>query len=345
MKLNISNHSFNKKQIEVVPCNPDWVEQYEQEAAKIKVALGANCIEVHHVGSTSVAGLSAKPKVDIIAEVRELSLLKKPLEALGYNYRGGFNIPLRKTFTLRMEFVQVNLHVFEENDPEIEMNLLFRNYLRENEDARVEYEAIKYKLLEEESSHIVNNSMYTGYTLGKNDFIQKIIEKTGFDDYRFYFCVQNQEIERAKYLRQKYFFSIRNIEDPYIWTFNHDEHKHFVLYKGIKIISYAHVQLFGNTKALIRIIVTDEAYRNLGAGSKLLSLIEKYLRIEGYKSIHAESRQSSLKFYLNNGYSEMECDEPDIGETSSDDVMVGKLLRVKTSSSIFSQSLNAINFR
>jgi len=326
MKLNISNHSFNKKQIEVVPYNPDWTKYYEQEASKIKDALGKNCLAVHHVGSTSVQGLSAKPKIDIIAEVRDLSFEINQLEELGYTYRGGFNIPLRKTFTLRKEGVQVNLHVFEEGDPEIEMNLLFRDYLRANKDAREEYEAIKYKLLEEESSHIVNNSMYTGYTLGKNDFIQKIIKKTGFDGYRFLLCVQSAELEKAKYLRQKYFFGLHNIEDPYIWTFNHDDHKHFVLYKGVEIVSYAHVQLFGNNKALIRIIVTDEAYRCTGAGSKLLCLIEKYLRQENYKSIHAESRQSSLKFYLNNGYSEMEFNDPNIGETDPSYIKLGKLL-------------------
>jgi GrpB-like predicted nucleotidyltransferase (UPF0157 family) len=55
------------KHIEVVQYNDDWPKMFEQEAASIKQALGNNCIEIHHVGSTSIPGLSAKPIIDIIA--------------------------------------------------------------------------------------------------------------------------------------------------------------------------------------------------------------------------------------------------------------------------------------
>jgi len=54
------------KKIEVLPYNPLWQEQFEAEAKQIKEALGGICSAIYHVGSTSVPGLAAKPKIDII---------------------------------------------------------------------------------------------------------------------------------------------------------------------------------------------------------------------------------------------------------------------------------------
>ena len=64
------------EKIEVVPYNPDWPKQFEIEAEKIRGALEDNLIEVHHVGSTSIPGLAAKPRIDIIAEIKDLNKLK-----------------------------------------------------------------------------------------------------------------------------------------------------------------------------------------------------------------------------------------------------------------------------
>lgn len=50
--------------IEVVPYNPNWPSEFKTEAEKIKQALGDNCIEVHHIGSTSVPGMATEPIID-----------------------------------------------------------------------------------------------------------------------------------------------------------------------------------------------------------------------------------------------------------------------------------------
>jgi GrpB-like predicted nucleotidyltransferase (UPF0157 family) len=139
------------KHIAVVPYNPEWPNMFEAETIKIKKVLGNNCVAIHHIGSTSVPGLSAKPKIDIIAVVGNLNFSDNIL--LGYLYRGGFNIPLRKTFTSRNVVPEVNLHIFEEGDDEVELNLLFRNYLRQNDSTARMYEALKYELIKNESSH------------------------------------------------------------------------------------------------------------------------------------------------------------------------------------------------
>lgn len=117
-----------------------------------------------------MSGLAAKSKIDIIAVARDLLFDKSQLEDLGYEYRGGFSIPLRRSFTIRTPNRNINLHVFEESDPEIELNILFRDYLRPHPKVRDEYALLKYRLIQEESSHKKNDSMYRGYTLGKHDF-------------------------------------------------------------------------------------------------------------------------------------------------------------------------------
>ena len=312
--------------IKIEPYDPEWVNIFEIESAFIKRAVGDNCFAIHHVGSTSIPGLASKPRIDIIAVVRDLFFHQSQLEAI--EYRGGFSIPLRRSFTIREPKREINLHVFEENDPEIELNILFRDYLRKDSNARDEYALLKYKLIAEDSSHIKNNSMYRGYTLGKHDFIAKILKMSGFNKHRFVLCIHRYEWDSAKNFRNKYFFSPNGIEDPYTWTFSHPDHAHLVLYKGIEIIGYAHIQFWPMDRAAIRIIVIDEDKRDQQEGSKFLSLIEKWIKSRGVKSIHAESRQSSLKFYLQNGYAEMPFNDPEEHETDPHDVPVAKIFKV-----------------
>src|SRR5438552_10266127 len=89
------------KQIDVVPYDPNWPMLFELESAAIKKELGDNCVAIHHIGSTSVPGLAAKPKIDMIAVVRDPENLIEKLEMIGIQYRGEFNIPLHYGFSKR----------------------------------------------------------------------------------------------------------------------------------------------------------------------------------------------------------------------------------------------------
>jgi len=79
--------------IEVVPYDPLWPQLFEEEAALIKEALEENIIELHHIGSTSVPGLSTKPIIDIIATVKHPDKTITLLRAHGYTYHGAYNLP------------------------------------------------------------------------------------------------------------------------------------------------------------------------------------------------------------------------------------------------------------
>lgn len=315
------------KSIQVVPYDPNWVFHYEKEAALIRKALGKNCLAVYHIGSTSVPGLTAKPIVDVLVVVQKALLAREPLEKIGLRYRCEYNIPLRYFFSKKGDQDGLHLHLCEANHPEIELNLMFRDYLRAHPQKRDAYAALKEKLVQDDSSsQKKEHSTFTDYTLRKGDFIREVLKETGFSKRRILKCNDDTEWKAAKHFRQTYFFGPYGIEDPYTWTFHHQEHAHLILYQGSQIEGYAHLQFWHDQRVAIRIIAIDEQKRNQKAGSTFLSFLEKWLKALGTKSIHAESRQSSLNFYLKNGYHKLPFDDPEEHPTDSNDVPVGKLL-------------------
>jgi len=312
--------------IEIQHYDPKWALQFEQEAERVRKALGDDLIAIHHVGSTSVPGLAGKPKIDIAAEVKDLDFPHQALINLDYEYRGSFNLPLHKCFDYGSCELSINLHIYEHNSPEIELNLVFRDYLRSHPAAKKRYEYLKYHLLKDESSHQKVGPVYNEYTLRKHDFIQSILKVAGFHGFRFVFCTYDKEWESVRNFRNKYFFEPNRIDDPYTWTFDHKDHKHFIFYSGTDMVGYAHVQLWPENRASIRIMVIDESQSNKGFGRQFLKQIERWLKLEGYQSVHTESTPDALPFYRNQGYSEMPFNDPDGYEGDIRDTAMGKIL-------------------
>lgn len=139
-------------------------------------------------------------------------------------------------------------------------------------------------------------------------------------------CTTNAEWEAAKTYRQTYFFDKQPVADPYTWTFDHPDHRHFVLYQDANIIGYAHIQLWPEHRVAIRIIVIEETKRNQTFGKQFLYKIEEWLRRKKYRSTHAESSPAALNFYTQCGYARMPFDDPDGYEGGVEDIPVGKML-------------------
>src|SRR5512134_3140614 len=82
--------------IVVVPYNPDWPLQFRSEAAKIAAIFGPDLVSIHHIGSTSVPGLSAKPIIDVMPVMRDIAavdLFNPAMIRLGYQPKGENGIP------------------------------------------------------------------------------------------------------------------------------------------------------------------------------------------------------------------------------------------------------------
>jgi GrpB-like predicted nucleotidyltransferase (UPF0157 family)/GNAT superfamily N-acetyltransferase len=311
--------------IEVVPYNLHWPQMFEDEASRIKQAVGDNCLEIHHIGSTAVPGLDAKPIIDIIMVLKKPTDSIIPLESIGYSYKGEVNIPFRFYFSKKTP-IQVHLHVYEVGNSETELNLLFRNFLRSNTQAGREYTKLKSTLVEEQKNHKDVRPMFSHYTLGKNAFIRTVLQQAGFDKLRLMHCTHYAEWEAAKTFRQKYFFDNVPIADPYTCTFDHGDHVHFVLYKGTEIIGYTHLQRWPDQRIAMRIIVIDEPLRGQKFGSQLLELCERWLKKQEIKSIHVQASPKAYKFYCQHGYSEMPFNDPGNHESAPQDIDMGKLL-------------------
>jgi len=266
---------FLKRQIavEIAEYDKNWPAMYEAEAKRIHLALGENCTQIHHVGSTSVPGLSAKPKIDIIAVVKDFTPIINKLKDIGYEYRGGFNLPFRKSFNLKVP-LNVNLHVFEEGDAEIELNLLFRDYLRSSGCARMQYQQLKYELAAQNDINKKDDNIYTRYTLGKHDFISSILQKAGFARLRLVFATHKREWEAYR--------RIRGEECNYLQD---ETNYHFVLYNGVEVVAIAHVEFSLQSDAVLKFIASDGAHQWQGFEENLVELLKKWAVLQGRKLI------------------------------------------------------------
>lgn len=135
-----------------------------------------------------------------------------------------------------------------------------------------------------------------------------------------------KEKKKAIEFRQKHFFDRLNIQDPYAWALDRKDHLHWLLYDRFEVIGYAHVQLWPNDRAALRIIVIDEQKRGQGMGTCLIDHIERELRQRGVLRLQTEASPSAVLFYEKLGYIEMPFDNPDGELTHPDDRAIGKYL-------------------
>jgi GrpB-like predicted nucleotidyltransferase (UPF0157 family) len=160
-----------KRDIRIVPYDPRWPAQYEHHARVVSGVLGDSLIAVHHVGSTSVAGLAAKPIIDILVVVADSSDEASYLPALEHaNYVLRVREPgWHQHRMLRAPTKDVHIHVFSPDSPEIGRNLLFRDRLRSHPADRQRYEDAKRRLAAQPWPDM------NAYADAKSDVIESII--------------------------------------------------------------------------------------------------------------------------------------------------------------------------
>jgi GrpB-like predicted nucleotidyltransferase (UPF0157 family) len=137
--------------------------------------MGANLVVLHHIGSTAVPGLPAKPTIDILAEVQSHDALEAcipELAAMGYQAKGENGVSGRRYFhSLSGEVHLFHLHAYEIGHADIRRHLDFRDYLRAHPDTARAYAALKHSLAAE---YPYDPQLYTA---GKSDFIRGVDRK------------------------------------------------------------------------------------------------------------------------------------------------------------------------
>ena len=103
-------------------------------------------ISVEHIGSTSVPGLAAKPILDIVVTVADITAEEDYLDPL---LRAGYELRVREPGhrLVRTPARDVHVHVYERDDPAVDAHLLLRDHLRSDADDRARYERTKRALL------------------------------------------------------------------------------------------------------------------------------------------------------------------------------------------------------
>jgi GrpB-like predicted nucleotidyltransferase (UPF0157 family) len=158
--------------IQVVPHDPGWRREFEAEAARISQALGNVVVRLHHIGSTAIPGISAKPIIDLLLEVEDVALLdgwSSALEALGYEVMGEFGIPGRRYFR-KNDAAGIRthqVHAFRVNSTDVERHLAFRDYMITHPQEAQAYASLKEGLAKEHPDDI------QAYMDGKASFIKE----------------------------------------------------------------------------------------------------------------------------------------------------------------------------
>jgi GrpB-like predicted nucleotidyltransferase (UPF0157 family) len=161
--------------IHLMPHDPSWASKFTLLAEQVRDALGDAVLLLEHVGSTSVPGLLAKPIIDMVLAVRDVtdeSLYVPALEARG------FVLKVREPDWFEHRLLKppdggANLHVLSAGCIEIQRMIVLRDWLRTHEDDRQRYEAVKRDLASRTWKHVQN------YAEAKSEVVREILARAG----------------------------------------------------------------------------------------------------------------------------------------------------------------------
>ncbi len=166
------------KPITVVPYDSEWPRRFDNERALLEPALAQWLAQgIHHIGSTAVPGLAAKPIIDMVAGVRDLEEARAAFDALGelsYIYtphRPGIAHHFSKP-SLRLAETTHGLHLTEPGSDLWRERFVFRDALRDDAELAAEYEALKLRLAG--AHHDV-----ASYTARKRKFVARVLATAG----------------------------------------------------------------------------------------------------------------------------------------------------------------------
>lgn len=164
--------TWRNEPVRLVPHDPSWVPRFRQEADLLQATIGKWITGgIHHIGSTAVAGLHAKPIIDIAVGVESLEASRPCIDLLGdieylYSpYRGEVMHWFCKPDPARRTH---HLHLIPTGSPRLEDEIVFRDYLRTHPARAAEYGDLKRRLA------IEHTEDREAYTAAKAAFIESV---------------------------------------------------------------------------------------------------------------------------------------------------------------------------
>ena len=158
--------------VEVVAWDPEWPRRYEEMRARLVEALGPLSLRIEHVGSTSIAGIPAKPVIDIqvsVADVEDTDAYREQVEACGFGLRyitAGWRY-FRPPPPLPRDY---QVHVVQVGSAQERQRLLFRDFMRAHSGEAAEYGRLKLRLAQQDHDDRIQ------YMDDKAPFIAAVLE-------------------------------------------------------------------------------------------------------------------------------------------------------------------------
>jgi GrpB-like predicted nucleotidyltransferase (UPF0157 family) len=147
--------SRDRRLIVVIPHDPAWAAEFDRSSRAVADALAAGDapVTLHHIGSTAIPGIYAKPVIDMLAivdgDVARLDACNGGMTRLGYEAMGEFGIPGRRYFRRDDPATGARthqVHAFARGSPHVERHLAFRDFLRSHPEHAAEYSELKRRL-------------------------------------------------------------------------------------------------------------------------------------------------------------------------------------------------------
>lgn len=154
--------------------DPDWADAYADEAARLRKAFGASAQSLDHIGGTAVAGVFAKPIIDILVQVTALDDVDQraeALEGLGYEVRGEYGIPGRRYFSKKVSTDNIqgyHVHVYEVGSHNARRHLAFRDFLLQHPEVAQQYSELKRSIAD------ASGRLPEDYADRKSAFVQRV---------------------------------------------------------------------------------------------------------------------------------------------------------------------------
>jgi GrpB-like predicted nucleotidyltransferase (UPF0157 family) len=161
-----------QREVIIVAHDPAWADEFREESSRIAGVFGQELLSIHHIGSTAIPAMSAKPIVDMMPVVRDISkaeAFNADMIQLGYTPMGEYGIAGRRFFFKGDEIRTHQVHSYQPDDSEVNRHLDFRDYLIAHVDEARQYAQLKASLAEQHRYDI------EAYTQGKAAFIKRVL--------------------------------------------------------------------------------------------------------------------------------------------------------------------------
>lgn len=159
------------RKVIVTPFQTEWKKTFLQEAERVQEVFKEELITIHHIGSTAVPGLAAKPTIDmmpVVISIWQVDLFIKDMETLGYIFLGEYGLKGRRYFYKGEDEHTHHVHIFQKDSDEVKRHLAFRDYLITHPETAEKYSKLKLKLAAQYPNDIA------AYIQGKNNFVKEV---------------------------------------------------------------------------------------------------------------------------------------------------------------------------